>query len=167
MTATAMTSSPFSCVKNSENIREKSSQNQRAQKENMAKLLCAHVGAGKTFTFDQASALTGISEAVIRMHARGETSPNSANFLAYLSGLGLPFSAQALAPLGVIPVEITDIGHAEISADLAVMLADLAEALRDGRVDHLEKAALWPHALEVGRKLISWAMQQRDDLQRL
>lgn len=134
---------------------------------NIAEALRRHIGRGQRLSVDQASQLTGISEAVIRGHMAEVSSPNMANLQAYLQGLGVEFQLDLLAPLGVVPVGAEDIGHSVMTADAAVMTAHLSQALADGVVDHKEKAILWPEALEVGQKLISWALQQRADLDRL
>ncbi|HJQ59409.1 MAG TPA: hypothetical protein VJ890_21055, partial [Vineibacter sp.] len=44
-----------------------------------------------------------------------------------------------------------------VLADVAAALQAIAEALRDGRIDHRERAALAPLARDVGQALLGFA----------
>jgi hypothetical protein len=114
-------------------------------------------GAGRWLPIVEAS---GIPEATLKQYRSGDIALPAGRFVQLAAVLPAGFADQvlALAGLAVIEREGRRAGddHA-LAADVSTALQVLLEALRDGRVDHRERAALQPLLREVGQLLLAAA----------
>lgn len=127
--------------------------------------LRVHVGADRLITADRLAKLTGISPDTINRLLRGDGGPEWSNALALMYVLPPEFAAAVLRRTGLCGFWRLDDGTAEPGETLAhtaAATAELAGALADGRIDHVEMprvraklaragAAIWQF-LRRGRK---------------
>lgn len=128
---------------------------QDAVRQRLTRLLGAYVGQGKRYSVELLADTSENEPRTIKAYRAGETMATADKLLRILAVLPVAFAAELLAPCGLRVTRLD--GDAppplDMNADLASLLAILAEALRDGRVDHREAPGLRTAALEMAEKL--------------
>lgn len=122
--------------------------------------LALYVGRGRRHSVEIFCDATGISRDQMGRWLRGETEPRVSELLVVLDHLGPEFANELLRGAGLGGARRMEHGELrahDTLADLAVGAAEMAEALRDGRLDHRERAALGPRLSALGTQLIEAA----------
>lgn len=124
-------------------------------------------GRGRKFSVEELAEACTMSERTLRSYHQREAEPGLINFIALAAVLPPSFAGRVLAHAGlrVVPAEAeagAGVCDLTTSADVAKLMAGLAEALRDGKIDHVERAALAEEARALGQALLCWADKGRD-----
>lgn len=126
----------------------------------VADALRLYVGQGRRFSARAVAEATGIPEPTLKQYRAGEIALPAARLVQLAAVLPAGFADQVMAAAG-LAVLARDLAHAGdahgLAADVAVALQALTHALRDGRIDHRERAELAPLAREVGQLLLGFA----------
>lgn len=124
-----------------------------------------HVGRGRDLSVDDLARLSGIDPRTVASHCLGAGSPQLFAFLRYASILGADFVNEFLAIAGLTgahPVDGTEATPGEILSDTAAVVAELAQHLADGHLDHREEAAVMPKIARLGLKLFAWSVARKN-----
>jgi len=131
-------------------------------RQRVADGLRLYVGSGRRYSTRAVVEATGIPEPTLKDYRSGAISMPVSRFVQLAAVLPAGFADQVVAPAGLAVLDRTaaraNDDHA-LAADVASALQGLAEALRDGRIDHRERAALAPLAREIGQQLLAFAEQ--------
>jgi hypothetical protein len=133
--------------------------------QRLADALRLFVGAGRRFELRAIAESTGIPESTLKAYRAGEILPTLPNTLRLIAVLPRGFAAMLLEPLGLTVVArhvASDSDDHAIAADVSAAAAVLTEALRDGRIDHRERAAMRPQLRELGQLCLSFAREGSD-----
>jgi hypothetical protein len=107
------------------------------------------VGQGKRYSCEALAAATRLPVRNIKAYLTGETLPSREAEWALKRVLPTEFTDALLAPCGLGLTRRIDsedaVGPFAMQRDLGREIAELAEALADGRLDHSEAAKLVPH----------------------
>lgn len=105
------------------------------------------VGRGKRYSFVGLSDATGIPARTLESYVQGAT-PGLAGFVSICAALGPSFTSDVLGLCGQSASDVSpdDPEHMQIMAGSAAFVAQMADALSDGHVDHREAAQLRTHA---------------------
>lgn len=121
-------------------------------------------GRGRKFSVEELAEACTMSERTLRSYHQREAEPGLINFIALAAVLPPSFAGRVLAHAGlrVVPADSAGGTPCDLttSADVAKLMAGLAEALRDGKIDHVERAALAEEARALGQALLCWADPQ-------
>jgi transcriptional regulator with XRE-family HTH domain len=119
-------------------------------------------GLGRLYSTAQLADAADIGESTLKSYLRGEATPGLDQFLRLAAVLPPSFASALtrLAGLEAVPVDPAPASLLQVNAEAAQLVAGLAEALRDGRLDHREEAALRPQ-LEQLNDTLSAALMKR------
>lgn len=110
-----------------------------------------YVGLCKKISLIALSEDTGIEERTLKAYQAGDTCPSLTRFLQISAALGPAFVNECLNLIEFGGCKVLD-GEARdglnLAADLSSLLSKLTEALRDGKIDHAERAEL-SHAIST------------------
>lgn len=130
-------------------------------RETLADGLRLLVGQGRKYSTAQLADATGDGASTIKSYVQGRQLPTADHLLRLIAVLG-PVFGNGLFRLIGMELRVVDEGDGcllDVHADNAALCAAMAEALRDGRIDHLEAARLQPQ-LEALRDSIDGVLQQ-------
>lgn len=111
--------------------------------ERFTDALRRHVGLGKVFSVGGLAEATGIKHRTIASYHEGQATPGLDKLLAIFAALGPRFADEVLAMAGLGGAKALPRGTADsfaLNAELTRVTAMIGEHLRDGRVDHRERA---------------------------
>lgn len=126
-------------------------------KQRLAAQLSLYCGQGRLYSLDDLAAATNIPARTLKSYRDGQSEAPSSNLFRLMAVLPAAFSVALLAPVGLACHRREDEGACDfaVSADLAAVMAKLTDALRDGRVDHRERAGLGPQARDLAALLLA------------
>ena len=128
-------------------------------KRRMVDVLREYVGPGKQWTYETASEALGIDYRAMSSYALGENLPTLTKFFRMCRMFGPNFANRFLHIAGLggsTRQEVRGVHDFALNADTAHMINGLADALRDGRIDASERAALLPKARQLMDDLQNW-----------
>lgn len=108
------------------------------------------VGRGKRHSFASLSDATGIPTRTIESYVQGAT-PGLAALLSLCAVLGPGFTTDVLSPCGqsASSIDADQPEHMRAVAAMGSIIATISEAMKDGFIDHRERAQLRPMAAEL------------------
>lgn len=117
-----------------------------AVKEATADALQLVMGRGRRWSVDQMAQATACSASALKQYAAANMEMSVSTWLRLCAVLGAPFAnaVATIAGFEMTPVEPADANPYGLIADATALCAGLGEALRDGKIDHREWAALRP-----------------------
>ena len=126
------------------------------------------VGVGDTRTsYGDLQDATGIPVRTLKSWREGAAMPHLDNFLKLAAVFGPDFTSEFLRVIGQGGVEHIDQAEAvnahECAADLAGVLSDITERLRDGKFCYRDRAAVAPQLLALAHKAEEQAKAMLDD----
>lgn len=121
-----------------------------------------HAGFRRTYSVAQLASATGVPARTIEAYQGGQSLPGLDNFLALSAVLPADYLAAVLELAGFRPLPLDAVGACDFAtaAELAAGMAAIATALRDGRIDHVERARLRPVIAELSAQLAAWASEE-------
>ena len=121
------------------------------------KAMTLYVGRGKAWSAEEISEATGISCNTLYAYGRGETAPSFASALTLMSVMDSRFANKVLSPTGLTAHRVDEMDNDTLraNAEISRVGARLADMLRDGRFDHMEKAEIREHLFPVLRDAIN------------
>ena len=121
----------------------------------MTEALRRHIGPGRKFTADEAARAIDVQRRTIDSWLAGQSCPCFYKQLRLCAWLGEPFTCDLLAVAGqrAKAVEPGDGCPHRANAELASALSIVADALRDGRMDHHEE----PVVFEAVKRVAIWS----------
>lgn len=130
-------------------------------RETLADGLRLLVGHGRKYSVAQIADATGDGVSTIKSYLQGRQLPTADHLLRLIAvlGPGLGNGLFRLIGMELRVVDTDDASLLDVHADNAALCAAMAEALRDGRIDHMEAARLQP-LLEALRDSIDGVLQQ-------
>lgn len=131
-------------------------------KERFTALLREQVGPGKRFGVEAASEDLGVDRRTVESYLSGENLPPTRNLLRMCFLFGPDFADGMLHLAGLFGCQreaaqpVTDFA---LNAETAAMMAVIGEALKDGRVDHRERALVLRHTRKLRELLDDWIIE--------
>lgn len=121
------------------------------------------VGLRRRYSVAALAAACDVPPRTIEAYQGGASVPGLDNWLRLAAVLPAAYAAAVLEPAGFRPLPLDVVGACDFStaADLAAGMAAVAEALRDGRIDHVERARLKPVMAELAAALAAWAAEDQ------
>jgi hypothetical protein len=138
---------------------------QEAVAHRLADAMRLYVGAGRRFELRALAEATAIPDSTLKAYRAGDMLPTLVNLLKLLAVLPRGFAAQVLQPIGLTVIAregVRDPDDHAVAADVSAATASITEALRDGRIDHRERAALRPMMRELGHLALEFAQLRED-----
>ncbi|TXL72536.1 hypothetical protein FHP25_24895 [Vineibacter terrae] len=129
-------------------------------RQRVADGLRLYVGTGRRYSMRAVGEATRIPEPTLKDYRSGAIVMPVSRFVQLAAVLPAGFADQVLAPAGLAVLDRAGERAADdhaLAADVATALQGLAEALRDGRIDHRERAVLAPLARDIGQQLLAFA----------
>jgi hypothetical protein len=128
---------------------------QQIIRRSFATALRLYVGRGRPISVVALSETTGIPEATLKTYVAETASPGLENLLALMRELPPGFADSVLGLIGLAasPIDPRPRHPAGVLADMAGGVALFAEAMRDGRIDHLEEVQIAAEARRVAAEL--------------
>lgn len=122
-----------------------------------------YTGRGRRVSVEDLADATGIAPQTIYAYRRGELTPSWPTALKLLGHLPGGFANMVLAPAGLSAHRVDDMDNDthRVHAELAAVVALMADQLRDGRFDHREIAELekrFPGLIEI---LMAWVTARK------
>jgi hypothetical protein len=117
--------------------------------DRLADALRLFIGFGRRYSVAAVAVGTGVPERTLQSYCSGQATPGLANLLTLMAFLPPEFTAMLIEPAGLAGVhriDKTDPCHHTALAEALRTAAAVAEALRDGKVDHREQAEILPIA---------------------
>lgn len=123
--------------------------------------LALYCGRGRRYTSPALEEPTGIPSRTLLSYQSGDACPPLHNFLSLACVLGPGFFNAALrdTPFEVRETGPDPVAPAETLAESCAFSASLAEALRDGRIDHRERPEILAHVRALQASLTALAAQ--------
>lgn len=121
------------------------------------------VGRGRKFSVAELALATPVNERTLKSYQEQPIDPALSNFVAIAAVLpGLAGKVLAHAGLAAVPIEDSPAGRLarcdlSTAANVAQLMSGLAEALRDGHIDHRERRPLAEEARALAQQLLAWA----------
>lgn len=113
--------------------------------QRMAAGLRLFVGRGKLFSVEMVAEATGLSSSIVEKYIAGQNTPGLPALLRVLAVMPESFANHLLELSGLTGARRIDAAAKSagvVLAEGAGFVADLAEKLKDGRLDHRERAEL-------------------------
>lgn len=122
--------------------------------------LALYVGRGRRHSVEVFADATGLSRDQLGRWLRAETEPRVSELMVVVDHLGPEFANELLRGAGMggaRRLDADELQAFDTLAELATGTASMAEALKDGRLDHRERAELAPQMAALGTHLIGAA----------
>ena len=143
-----------------------------ACQQRCAEVLRDHIGPGKQYGYQAAADALGMERRTIESYVLGESLPTLPKLMRLFSLLGPAMANRILRLAGLDgsfrqePEHVSDL---DLNADASKLVADVAQALRDGRIDQRDRARYINDVRVLAQATQEWLAQNdgvRDDPER-
>lgn len=131
----------------------------------MRDALALFVGRGRRYSVDAAAGAADIKPRTLKSYVEGKATPGLHVFLSLAAAMPLAWTNSILSLAGLRAEPIGE-GYSDgpmVMCSVTKFAARLAEMLADGRINHMERAALPAMLRSLAEQLLAWAKQLEDE----
>lgn len=127
--------------------------------------LALFVGRKRRFSNETLGEASGIKPRTIKAYCEGANTPGLHSFLSLAAVMPVAWtnSILSLASLRAEPIGEGEGDAPTVMCNVTKFAARLAEMLADGRIDHMERAALPAMLRSLAEQLLAWAKKLEDE----
>lgn len=111
------------------------------------------VGPGKRFDAEEAGEAVGVEKRTMRAYVAGDNLPETTTLIRMMRLFGLSFADRILGLAGMGGAHWVDqhehVDDLVLNAETVDVISRVSDALRDGRIDHVERARIVAECREL------------------